>query len=181
MPTYKPTQIPTTLPSPKPTSVPSPVPTIPPTPLPTIVCPRGKYVALDGATCEACTVGRYSNATIPPFPKGECFLCEPGKVSKVSEATECSRCAEGKFSAAARDLCSSCGSGQYVLNASACEYCEIGKYAPVALEDACIKCAAGSATGSAIGATTCTDCSPGTVYTPHIVHSHVILVYRALL
>jgi hypothetical protein len=64
----------------------------------------------------------------------------------------------------ARDSCESCGSGQYVLNASSCEYCEFGKYAPVALQDACLVCAAGSATGADLAATTCTDCSPGKSY-----------------
>ena len=102
VPTSEPTAKPTLKPTPQPSRHPSPLPSPLPTPLPTLTCPRGKYVNSNGATCESCDVGRYSNVTYPPYPQGECPLCPAGKVAKTTEASECASCAEGKFSAAER-------------------------------------------------------------------------------
>lgn len=160
LPTPAPSHAPSPKPSEQPTPVPSPEPTRVPTPLPTIQCDPGYFVNR-AIQCEACAVGRYSNATLPPFPKWECPLCPSGQVSKVTAARECQLCASGKFSSAERDSCGACGAGEYVLNASSCENCPLGYYAPVALNDKCFLCSSGSATGVWSGAYLCSDCSGG--------------------
>ena len=103
--TPKPTRQPTPPPTPQPTSIPSP----PPTPLPTVDCDVGEY--LDGASCVACEVGRYSNITTGG--PAECTACPLGRTTTARGAHSSSNC-------------SACQAGRYGVDDGLCESCTAG-------------------------------------------------------
>jgi len=201
IPTWLPTTTPTPAPSPGPTTAPSPtpsrLPTSVPSSLPTPQCPPGTRLewgpGLEEPLCEACEVGRYSNATgswvtvCPLCPPGRfnnetgqvgCTLCPVGRYEPLLGRTRCTDCAAGKFSnatGAARELvCQVCPRGQYSIgDQEVCTHCPAGRY----IEDAegilrrhdeitdCLFCGKGTHTGLLSGAHECVDCSPGRIST----------------
>jgi hypothetical protein len=160
-PTLIPSPLPTTEPTPLPTPSPSPIPTSSPSPYPTPVpspyCLPG--TELIDNVCTDCVAGKYSNFTNGTL---KCRLCESEFISAAG-ASQCTRCADGKYSPPSRTVCESCPAGTKVDSAKGeCVVCPMSRYNPVAQTDFCTACAAGSATLVANGSSECSSCSPGT-------------------
>ena len=117
---------------------------------------------VNGQSCVSCEQGKFSNVTMPPFPKS-CELCDPGKVATNQGSFRCQLCDIGKFSSPDRRSCRACSAGEFVnTTAFSCIKCPLGRFAPTALDDACLYCGQGFSTaGESLGARSCVDCSPG--------------------
>mmetsp|Transcript_26890 Transcript_26890/g.31711 ORF Transcript_26890/g.31711 Transcript_26890/m.31711 type:complete len:1775 (-) Transcript_26890:503-5827(-) len=152
-PTALPTLNPTHLPTYSPTYLPTPTPTL----TPTIHCEAG--TVYDGAFCNECPIGYYSNFSSAPYPSN-CTLCPSGTYSTETGAAFCVGCASGKLSSSDRTYCKDCEAGEYSTSLE-CVECESGKYAPQPLSGSCITCPAGSHTDILTKATTCTTCDSG--------------------
>eukprot|EP00808_Paulinella_micropora_P031445 g38250.t1 len=105
-------------------------------------CLPGFYIDSEGTTaCKDCTRGYFSLLHSP-----ECTECPGGKISKDDQASNCSECSPGNYSAPGSYTCSQCGAGFYSLgNVSECTPCPNG-----------------TSTGlNALGSTTCYGCASG--------------------
>jgi len=112
-PTTYPSSLPTVPPSDIPTFLPSPLPTRLPSPVPTVHCNRGEFLN-SFQECERCEVGRYSNISLPPWPR-ECTLCPIGKISpRRGRVADCEKCKVVSL----YSLCSHRGYSYYV-------YCQV--------------------------------------------------------
>ncbi|GMH50625.1 hypothetical protein TL16_g00827 [Triparma laevis f. inornata] len=141
-----------------------------------IACGAGRYASGAGNdACYICAAGKYSL-----LASDECSNCESGKYSASSESSSCSICEKGFFSLSGSSACTACSAGYYspsagsngciacgigkissALTASTeCTDCEAGEYNGAEAQSVCLSCEVG--TYSAVSATSCIECGPGT-------------------
>ena len=137
------------------------------------------YISADNADqCTECAAGTYDLNNV-------CVACNAGEISSAHQ-TSCSACAAGTKEDGTRTACTNCALAKYQdqtgqTTCKDCETCTAGYYRPTCAGDnggACVACLAGtvkatagfwdsvctncpSATYSAAGASSCTNCAVG--------------------
>ncbi|GMH66617.1 hypothetical protein TL16_g04474 [Triparma laevis f. inornata] len=146
-----------------------------------VVCEEGKYsnVEKNGDECIDCAAGKY-NKDLSSNPQAsdhdnilDCQACPGGTFSGLA-ATHCDLCNEGKYSTTSgisEASCQpACPTGRYLIDdrtsrfehdaSGDCTLCAAGAYNPYERSQRCFDCGIGKS--SLGGASTCTDCVPGT-------------------
>lgn len=148
-----------------------------------IACPAGSFSSVDGAssksTCTPCAAGTFASST----GASACTSCTAGSYSNAN-ATTCSPCGIGEWSAVAAATCSKCAAGTYNprTGSSTCFACLKGFYSdqgsgsclPCAINtfasavaspgvSACVPCPALMFTSDG-GSSVCQYCPPGSAY-----------------
>ena len=114
-------------------------------------CAPGLYQASSGqATCDACSVGRWSSSVGSSQPT-TCTNCSPGRYSSAEGASDqsaCNACAPGKSNnvtgANSSDACTDCSHGRSSLSGmQSCDRCRAGFYQDATGQAACLPCVPG--------------------------------------
>lgn len=132
-------------------------------------CPGGTFSGVAATHCDLCNEGKYS--TTSGVSEASCQPCEKGTYNQIKGQQSCSICGPGEYTSSTQSTsCSACPTGRYLTDdrtsrfehdaSGDCTLCAAGAYNPYERSQRCFDCGIGKS--SLGGASTCTDCVPGT-------------------
>ncbi|GMF51474.1 unnamed protein product [Phytophthora fragariaefolia] len=127
-------------------------------------CPAGTYstdVGKDSSSpCTSCPSGTFSQS-VGAVSSAACNACAAGTFSSSPGSVSCSSCAAGTFSNANASTCSACPRGKWsAAGADVCTNCAAGTYTPNTGSTACYSCPRGFFSNQ--GDATCSACPVNT-------------------